>query len=66
MASVVGTYARAFADVVLGDAVKTGRANLDPARALEDLHSFEGLLRKTISCGGAWKIHPSPERASGP
>jgi F-type H+-transporting ATPase subunit delta len=30
MASVVGTYARAFADVVSADAVKTGGSRLDP------------------------------------
>jgi len=40
MASVVGTYARAFADVVM-----TGGSHLDPARALQDLHNFEALLK---------------------
>jgi F-type H+-transporting ATPase subunit delta len=49
MASVVGTYARAFADVVLADAVKTGGSNLDPARALEELHGIESLLKESDS-----------------
>ncbi len=47
MASVVGTYARAFADVVLADAVKTGASHLDPARAIEELHSIEALLKES-------------------
>ncbi len=42
MASVVGTYARAFADVVM-----TARNQLDPARALEELHSVEALLKES-------------------
>jgi F-type H+-transporting ATPase subunit delta len=42
MASVVGTYARAFADVVM--AVKN---QLDPVRALRELHSFEALLEES-------------------
>ncbi len=42
MASVTGTYARAFADVVM-----TGSSKLDPARALEELHSFESLLQES-------------------
>jgi len=37
VASVVGTYARAFADVVVG-------SKADPARMLEELQSMEGLL----------------------
>jgi F-type H+-transporting ATPase subunit delta len=45
MASVVGTYARAFADVVFADSVKTGSSHLDPARALEELHGIEALLK---------------------
>ncbi|MFY9643970.1 MAG: ATP synthase F1 subunit delta [Terriglobales bacterium] len=49
MASVVGTYARAFADVVMADAVKTGGSNLDPARALQELHSIETLLQESDS-----------------
>jgi F-type H+-transporting ATPase subunit delta len=47
MASVVGTYARAFADVVFADAVKTGNSHLDPARALEELHAIEALLKES-------------------
>jgi F-type H+-transporting ATPase subunit delta len=47
MASVVGTYARAFADVVFADAVKTGSSHLDPARALEELHAIEALLKES-------------------
>jgi len=46
MASVVGTYARAFADVVLGDVKKTGSSHLDPARSLEELHTIEALLKE--------------------
>jgi F-type H+-transporting ATPase subunit delta len=42
MASVVGTYARAFADVVM-----TGSSHLDPARALQELHSIESLLAES-------------------
>jgi len=41
MASVVGTYARAFADVVM-----EGRSSsLNPARALQELQSIEILLK---------------------
>jgi F-type H+-transporting ATPase subunit delta len=47
MASVVGTYARAFADVVFADAAKTGSGHLDPARALEELHGIEALLKES-------------------
>jgi F-type H+-transporting ATPase subunit delta len=42
MASVVGTYARAFADVVM-----TTKNQLDPARALVELHSIEALLKES-------------------
>jgi F-type H+-transporting ATPase subunit delta len=42
MASVVGTYARAFADVIL-----TKRNLLDPARILDELHGFEALLKES-------------------
>ncbi len=41
MASVVGTYARAFADV----AMIPGN-QLDPARALQELHNIEALLEE--------------------
>lgn len=37
MASVVGAYARAFADVVVG-------SKLDPARLQQELHTVEALL----------------------
>jgi F-type H+-transporting ATPase subunit delta len=47
MASVVGTYARAFADVVLGDVMKTGSSKLDPARSLQELHSIESLFQES-------------------
>jgi len=51
MASVVGTYARAFADVVLSGAAaggtRTGEGRLDSARALEELHSIEALLEES-------------------
>jgi F-type H+-transporting ATPase subunit delta len=47
MASVVGTYARAFADVVMGDGVKTGRSPLDPVRVLQELHNVEDLLKES-------------------
>ena len=40
MASVVGTYARALADVVVGKA--------DPARMIEELRSFEALLEESV------------------
>src|SRR6202158_1079431 len=42
MASVVGTYARAFADVVMA-----AKNQLDPARALGELHSVEALLKES-------------------
>ena len=38
MASVVGTYARAFADVVIA-------RKLDPARMLQELHGIEALFK---------------------
>src|SRR5258708_37212976 len=41
MASVVGVYARAFADVVM-------RKKLDPTRMLQELHAVEALLRESI------------------
>lgn len=40
MASVVGTYARAFADVVVG-------SKADPARMLAELHAMESLLTES-------------------
>ena len=46
MASVVGTYARAFADVVM-----TGKSRLDPARALAELQSIESLLQESNQLG---------------
>jgi F-type H+-transporting ATPase subunit delta len=42
MASVVGTYARAFADVVM-----TGKSHLDAARALQELHGIEDLIKES-------------------
>jgi F-type H+-transporting ATPase subunit delta len=42
LASVVGTYARAFADVVM-----TKSNLLDPARMLEELHGIEALLKES-------------------
>jgi F-type H+-transporting ATPase subunit delta len=42
MASVVGTYARAFADVAMAP-----KNYLDPARALEELHSIEALFKES-------------------
>src|SRR3979411_1326 len=42
MASVIGIYARAFADVVM----KTSN-QLDPARALQELRSVEALLKES-------------------
>jgi F-type H+-transporting ATPase subunit delta len=41
LASVVGTYARAFADVVM-----TKSNLLDPARMLQELHGIEALLKE--------------------
>lgn len=40
MASVVGAYARAFADVVMS-------SRLDPARMLQELHAIEALLEES-------------------
>jgi F-type H+-transporting ATPase subunit delta len=42
MASVVGTYARAFADAVMMPA-----SHLDPARALLELRSIEALFKES-------------------
>jgi F-type H+-transporting ATPase subunit delta len=42
MASVVGTYARAFADVVM-----TPKNKLDPDRVLRELYGIEALLRQS-------------------
>ena len=42
MASVVGTYARAFADVVM----KPGN-RLDPASAVQELHNVDALLKES-------------------
>ena len=42
MASVVGAYARAFADVVM-----TPKNQLDPALALQELRSLEALLKES-------------------
>jgi F-type H+-transporting ATPase subunit delta len=47
MASVVGTYARAFADVVFADAGKTGSSHLDPSGALQELHLIEATLKES-------------------
>ena len=41
MASVVGTYARAFADVVMS-------TKADPARMLAELQSMEALLGESV------------------
>jgi F-type H+-transporting ATPase subunit delta len=41
MASVVGVYARAFADVVM-------KSKLDSARMLQELHGFEGLMAESV------------------
>jgi F-type H+-transporting ATPase subunit delta len=42
VASVVGTYARAFADVVMMKG-----SSLDPARMLQELHGIEALLKES-------------------
>jgi len=42
MASVVGTYARAFADVVM-----TAKNKLDPDRVLRELYGIEALLEQS-------------------
>jgi len=42
MASVVGTYARAFSDVVM-----TGSSHLDSGRALQELRGIEALLKES-------------------
>jgi len=47
MASVVGIYARAFADVVMTPVAGTTASHLDPARALQELHSIEALLKES-------------------
>lgn len=44
MASVVGTYARAFADVAMA-----AKDQLDPVRALEELRGIEALLKESDS-----------------
>ncbi|MGD0792982.1 MAG: ATP synthase F1 subunit delta [Terriglobales bacterium] len=47
MASVVGIYARAFADVVMTPVAGKTTSHLDPARALQELHSIEALLKES-------------------
>jgi F-type H+-transporting ATPase subunit delta len=62
MASVVGTYARAFADVVMATPTHVGtdafvrpaepseasaHSHLDPAPALQELHNIEALLKES-------------------
>lgn len=42
MASVVGTYARAFADVVMSDG-----NNLEPSRVLQELRGIEALFNES-------------------
>jgi len=42
MSSVVGTYARAFADVAMA-----AKNQLDPARALEELRAIEALIKES-------------------
>jgi F-type H+-transporting ATPase subunit delta len=44
MASVVGVYARAFADVVM---TRTAKNQLDVARALQELHAVDVLLKES-------------------
>ncbi len=61
MASVVGTYARAFADVVMK------QQQLDPgAHARWNCTPSKRCSRKVISCGACWKTLPFPETASAP
>jgi F-type H+-transporting ATPase subunit delta len=47
MASVVGTYARAFADVVMGITGKGRREPLDSARAFQELRDMEALFKES-------------------
>jgi F-type H+-transporting ATPase subunit delta len=47
MASVVGAYARAFADVVMSPLGVKTENQLDPARALQELHAVEALLKES-------------------
>lgn len=48
MASVVNVYARAFADVVLGD-------RLDPARSIADLRAIATLLHESLDLQRVWE-----------
>src|SRR5271166_1527973 len=47
MASVVGIYARAFADVVMAPVAGKTASHLDPARMLQELHGIEALLKES-------------------
>jgi hypothetical protein len=54
MASVVGTYARAFADVAMTKTQPSWPPSaceqpptVDPARALQELHGIEALLKES-------------------
>jgi F-type H+-transporting ATPase subunit delta len=47
MASVIGTYARAFAEVVMGNVGKSGKGPLDAVRALQELHDIKALLQES-------------------
>jgi F-type H+-transporting ATPase subunit delta len=46
MASVVGTYARAFADIATGVGINTG-SRLDSDQVLRELYGIESLLRQS-------------------
>ena len=48
MASVAGTYARAFADVIL-------RARLDAERSVVELRSIAKLLRENVELRRVWE-----------
>ena len=51
MASVVGTYARAFADVVMRTELKStskGATHLDPDRTLQELDEVRILLHRNV------------------
>jgi F-type H+-transporting ATPase subunit delta len=48
MASVAGTYARAFADVVT-------EKNIDVTRALQELHAMSGLMKESDDLRRVWE-----------
>jgi len=66
MASVIGTYARAFAEVVMGNVGKSGKGPLDAVRALQELHDIKALLQESDQLRRVLENPSIPETANAP